>query len=64
MNNQGFIGALSQYWDIEPKPRLNRRNTYFDDIVVDNVTALKFGLGFSILAIAIFSFWSLLGVVL
>lgn len=29
MNNQGFLGALSQYWSVEDKPRLYRRNSWF-----------------------------------
>lgn len=28
MTDQGFFGAIEQYWDIEPKPRLNRRNSW------------------------------------
>lgn len=31
MTNQGLFGALEQYWRVEPKARLNRRNTYFRD---------------------------------
>lgn len=58
MNKQGLIGALLQYWSIEPKARLHRRNSFFEDsIQVDNVTALRFGLVVSVLAIAIPSFW-------
>ena len=29
MTNQGFIGALVQYWTVEEKPRLHRRNSWF-----------------------------------
>ena len=31
MTNQGLCGALKQYWTIEEKPRLTRRNAYFED---------------------------------
>lgn len=31
MNNQGFIGAIVQYFTIEDKPRLYRRNSWFRD---------------------------------
>ena len=31
MSNQGFTGALIQYFTIEDKPRLTRRNTWFRD---------------------------------
>lgn len=62
--SQGFYGALDQYWSVEPKARLHRRNTYFDDEVVSNADALRFGLIVSVLSIAIVMFWSLIGVVL
>ena len=42
--NQGFFGALEQYWTLEPKVRLHRRNTYFDEVQVSNVTALRVGI--------------------
>ena len=64
MSNQGLKGALVQYWTIEEKPRLHRKNTYFDDLTVSNYTALKFGLAVSVLATAIIIFWSLMGVLL
>lgn len=64
MNNQGLFGALDQYWSIEEKPRLNRRNTYFDDVQVSNTDALRVGIVVSTLAVAIVVFWSLIGVVL
>lgn len=31
MVNQGLLGAIEQYWTVEEKPRLHRRNTYFED---------------------------------
>ncbi len=64
MNSQGFFGALAQYWTINEKPRLDRRNTYFEDTQVSNADALRFGLAVSVLATAIVVFWSLLGVLL
>ena len=63
--NQGFIGALEQFWTVNDKPRLNRKNTYFEDHPkVSNYDALKFGVAVSTLAVAIVLFWSLLGVIL
>ena len=32
MDNQGLFGALEQFWSINDQPRLNRKNTFFDDI--------------------------------
>ena len=61
MSNQGFFGALWQYWNIQEKPRLDRRNTYFDDKLdmVSNYDALVFGICFIVVALAIFSAWLL-----
>ena len=64
MSNQGFFGALEQYWTVNEAPRLNRRNTFFDDVKVSNIDALRFGVAISVLATAIIIFWSLLGVIL
>lgn len=64
MSSQGIFGALDQYWSIEEKPRLHRRNTYFNDHQVSNVDALRFGLGFIVVAMAIVVSWCLMGVVL
>ena len=64
MVNQGLIGALSQYWTVEDKPRLHRKNTYFDDLALSNTDALRVGIVVATLAIAIVVFWSLIGVVL
>lgn len=64
MNNQGLLGALDQYWSIEDKPRLNRRNTFFDDVQLSNIDALRVGIVASGLATAIVVFWSLIGVIL
>ena len=64
MNNQGCLGALYQYWNVEPKARLHRRNTYFDDAQLTNSQALRVGIVVSMIVIAIIGFWSLLGVIL
>ena len=65
MSNQGFFGALEQYWTVNEAPRLNRRNTFFDDALkVSNIDALRFGVVVSALTTAIIIFWSLLGVIL
>lgn len=64
MTNQGFIGALIQYWNIDEKPRLNRRNTYFDDEVLSNSDALRVGIVVSVLATAILMSWQLMVVLL
>lgn len=61
MNNQGLFGALEQFWTIEDKPRLNRRNTYFEDILT-NAQALRVGIVVGSLATAIVVGWSLIGV--
>ncbi|WP_458456482.1 hypothetical protein [Methanobrevibacter sp.] len=64
MNSQGFFGALWQYWDIQPKVRLNRRNTFFDEEKITNYDALRFSMLISIVSLSILIFWSILGVVL
>lgn len=65
MVNQGLYGALEQYWTLEDKPRLTRRNTYFEDHPqISNAEALRFALLISVLAIALIGFWSILGVLL
>lgn len=62
--SQGFYGALDQYWSVEPKARLHRRNTYFDDEVLSNSDALRVGIVASGIATAIVLFWQLGGVFL
>lgn len=62
--NQGLLGALEQFWTIEEKPRLHRRNTYFDDVQVSNAEALRVGIAVSTIATAIIVFWSMAGVLL
>ena len=64
MDNQGLFGALEQYWTVNDKPRLNRKNTYFDDLTLSNADALRVGVLVATLAIAIVVSWSLIGVVL
>jgi len=54
--SQGFIGALDQYWTVEEKPRLDRRNTFFEDYPQpSNWDALKFGIISITLTIVIIS---------
>ena len=64
MNNQGLIGALLQYWTIDEKPRLNRKNTYFEDVQLGNIDAIRVGVVATVIAVAIVVFWSLFGVIL
>ena len=64
MVSQGLLGAIEQYWTVEEKPRLHRRNTYFDDFEVSNYDALKVGVVVSSLATAIIIFWSIMGVLI
>ena len=64
MNSQGLYGALVQFWTVEEKPRLHRRNTYFEDhLKISNSDALRVGIVASVLATAIVVFWSILGVI-
>lgn len=57
MNSQGLWGAIYQYWNISDKPRLDRKNTYFEDSQVSNYDALRVGIAVSVLATAIVIFW-------
>lgn len=59
MNKQGLYGAIEQYWTVEPKARLNRRNTFFEDKQLSNYDALKFAMVVSTLATAIIILWSI-----
>ena len=57
MTNQGLRGALEQYWTVEDKPRLHRRNTYFEDHPkVTNQDALRIGIIATIVCITIVIF--------
>lgn len=61
MSSQGLLGAIEQYWTVNEAPRLNRRNTFFEDHPkVSNYDALKFGLIVSGLATAIIVAWSVM----
>lgn len=44
MANQGLWGAIDQYWTVDEKPRLHRRNTYLDDHQVSNWTSFRLGI--------------------
>ena len=63
MTNQGLWGAIEQYWTVEEKPRLHRRNTFFEDNLdkVTNYDALCFSVGVTVLAVAIIVFWTVVG---
>ena len=61
--SSNLLGAIVQYFTIEPKARLHRRNTFFDDVQLSNYTALKVGIVASTLATAIVVVWSI-GVIL
>ena len=61
MNNQGFLFAVLQYFTVEEKPRLYRRNTWFDDHGLSRKSANYFWIGFTVLAMAIIIVWSLGG---
>ena len=60
MSNQGLYGALDQYWTVNEAPRLNRRNTFFEDHKASNYDALRFGLAVSTIATAIIVLWSVM----
>lgn len=64
MVNQGIYGALDQYWSVEPKARLHRKNSFFDDVQISNSQALKVGIVASVLVTSVIVFWSIIGVVL
>jgi hypothetical protein len=61
MVSQGLWGAIEQYWTVEDKPRLHRRNTYFDDHTQfnDNWTILNLVLIAVTISITIVIFWSI-----
>lgn len=60
MNNQGFVGAVIQYFTIEDKPRLHRRNTWFRDHQITEDIAIRFIIVSVSVAIA-FVIYSMLG---
>lgn len=41
MVSQGLWGAIEQYWSVEDKPRLDRRNSYFEDHHLNDRDALN-----------------------
>ena len=48
MTNQGLWGALVQFWTIEEKPRLTRRNSWFYDHRLTEPQLKLFGILFFI----------------
>ena len=60
MSNQGLFGAFEQYWTVNEAPRLDRKNTFFDDHPkVSNYDALRIALVTSVIATAIVVVWSI-----
>ena len=61
-HDQGLLGAVYQYWNIGNKSTiLNRKNTYFEDLVDEIASSpktIRFFIAISILAIAMVSSWS------
>ena len=54
MDNQGLVFAVLQYFTVEEKPRLYRRNTWFEDhLQMSDATAFRFLFVFISLAIAL-----------
>ena len=55
MVNQGLWGAIEQFWTVEEKPRLHRRNTFFEEYPkVTNYDSLKIGIvAFSVTVVVI-----------
>ena len=55
MVNQGLWGAIEQFWTVEEKPRLHRRNTFFDEYPkVTNYDSLKIGIvAFSVTVVVV-----------
>lgn len=62
MSNQGFTGALIQYFTIEDKPRLTRRNTWFRDHQISEKLTINILVVSSsvIIGVSIFSMMGLL----
>ena len=44
MVSQGLWGAIEQYWTVDEKPRLSRRNTYFEDCKLSNYDSFLVGI--------------------
>lgn len=62
MNNQGLFGALEQYWRVEPKARLNRRNTYFEDVTISEYHLLAVATITIVMVIGTMAFFIAMGV--
>ena len=57
--NQGFWGALSQYWTVDEQPRLNRKNSWFREHE-PNQSSLILGLYIGVPVIVLFLVFSIL----
>lgn len=58
MNNQGFIYAVIDLFNVDDKPRLYRRNTWFRDHGINEANAVLFLMFLIMLAMAIVIRWS------
>ena len=63
MSNQGLFGALEQYWSVEPKPRLDRRNTYFEDVTITEQHLLAVATITIVMVIGTMAFFIAMGVI-
>lgn len=54
--SDGFLGAIRQFWTVEEKPRLYRRNSWFDDHQVNLRQSNLFWISFTVLAWALVLF--------
>lgn len=59
--NQGLLGALDQYWNVQEKPSLKRRNTYFEN---DPQVVLRVGLFVSVAMTMLFMCFVMVGGIL
>lgn len=58
-SQDGFYGAVKQYFTIEDKPRLHKRNTWFEDHKPsENTTVIIYSIAF-VLAMLILGGWLL-----
>lgn len=62
MVNQGLLGAIEQYFSVEDKPRLHKRNTFFEDFLnehsLDEETAVCMGIITIVISLALI-IWSM-----
>lgn len=51
--HNSFLGAIRQFWTIDEKPRLYRRNSWFNDHQVSLKNGSRFWIIATVLALAI-----------